>query len=193
MMVADRAGRLVATARLLELASGAEIGKSYAAQFYDLSGLAGVARPMIEVGRFCVAPDVHDADVLRTAWGALTARVEAQGVGMLFGSTSFLGTEATPYGQAFARLAARHLGPSDLRPKPKSKEVVAFAQVPAGGSDPMPPLLRTYLAMGGWVSDHAVVDRDMNTLHVFTCLEVAAVPPARAAALRALAQAASLQ
>jgi hypothetical protein len=29
-------------------------------------------------------------------------------------------------------------------------------------------------------------------LHVFTCLEVAAVPPARAAALRALAQTASL-
>jgi L-ornithine Nalpha-acyltransferase len=48
----------------------------------------------------------------------------------------------------------------------------------------MPPLLRTYLAMGGWVSDHAVVDRDLNTLHVFTGLEIRAIPPARARLLR---------
>ena len=51
----------------------------------------------------------------------------------------------------------------------------------------MPPLLRTYLGMGGWVSDHAVIDRAMNTLHVFTGVEVAAIPPARAKALRAIA------
>ena len=51
----------------------------------------------------------------------------------------------------------------------------------------MPPLLRTYLVMGGWVSDHAVVDRQMNTLHVFTGLEIGAIPPARKKLLRAVA------
>jgi putative hemolysin len=50
----------------------------------------------------------------------------------------------------------------------------------------MPPLLRTYLMMGGWVSDHAVVDRQMNTLHVFTGLEIGAIPAARKRLLRAL-------
>ncbi len=51
----------------------------------------------------------------------------------------------------------------------------------------LPPLLRTYLMMGGWVSDHAVVDHDLNTLHVFTGVEIASVPPARARLLRAVA------
>ena len=51
----------------------------------------------------------------------------------------------------------------------------------------LPPLLRTYLGMGGWVSDHAVVDRELDTLHVFTCVEVERVPAARAASLRAVA------
>ena len=51
----------------------------------------------------------------------------------------------------------------------------------------MPPLLRTYLMMGGWVSDHAVVDRDLNTLHVFTGLEITAISPARKKLLRAVA------
>jgi putative hemolysin len=50
----------------------------------------------------------------------------------------------------------------------------------------MPPLLRSYLMMGGWVSDHAVVDRQMNTLHVFTGLEIGAIPAARKRLLRAL-------
>jgi putative hemolysin len=51
----------------------------------------------------------------------------------------------------------------------------------------MPPLLRTYLMMGGWVSDHAVIDRQMGTLHVFTGVEIRAIPAARARMLRALA------
>jgi hypothetical protein len=49
----------------------------------------------------------------------------------------------------------------------------------------MPPLLRTYLMMGGWVSDHAVVDDHMNTLHVFTGVEIGAIPPVRKRLLRA--------
>jgi putative hemolysin len=48
-------------------------------------------------------------------------------------------------------------------------------------------LLRSYLSMGGWVSDHAVVDRNLNTLHVFTGLEIRSIPPARARILRAIA------
>ncbi|MGJ8586935.1 MAG: GNAT family N-acetyltransferase [Yoonia sp.] len=192
VMVEDQAGRLMATARLLEIATGAEIGNGYAAGHYDLSGLATCDAPMIEVGRFCIAADASDADVLRVAWGALTGLVDTRGIAFLFGCTSFAGTDPAPYGQAFARLAARHLGPAPLRPSIKSSDVVRFADMPRAGTVPMPPLLRTYLAMGGWVSDHAVIDRVMQTMHVFTCLEVASVPPARAAALRALAQTASL-
>ncbi len=51
----------------------------------------------------------------------------------------------------------------------------------------MPPLLRSYQLMGGWVSDHAVVDTDLDTLHVFTGLEVRAIPESRARALRLVA------
>jgi hypothetical protein len=47
--------------------------------------------------------------------------------------------------------------------------------------------LRTYLLMGGWVSDHAVVDNDLNTLHVFTGLEIKGIPASRKRLLRATA------
>lgn len=55
---------------------------------------------------------------------------------------------------------------------------------------PLPPLLRGWLALGAEVSDHAVIDRDLGTMHVFTALPVAAIPPGRAAMLTGLLDAA---
>ena len=68
-----------------------------------------------------------------------------------------------------------------------SLDLPTHAPDPKRAAATMPPLLRSYLAMGAWVSDHAVIDRDLNTLHVFTGVEIAAIPPARARLLRALA------
>jgi len=55
----------------------------------------------------------------------------------------------------------------------------------------VPPLLRGYLSLGAQVSDHAVIDRQMATLHVLTLLDVARIAPARARLLRAVATRAS--
>ncbi len=187
-------GALVGCFRMMTLASGADISHSYAAQFYDLEGLARFEGGMVEIGRFCVAPGAIDPDILRVAWGAVTAHVDAHGVGMLFGCSSFEGTSAAPHIDALSLLKDRHLGPDCWRPGVKADEVYAFAAVlrdhapdPRTAVKGLPPLLRSYLAMGGWVSDHAVVDRDLGTLHVFTGVEIAAIPPARARALRAVA------
>ncbi len=195
MLIEDaRSEALVATFRILLLAGGGEIGRSYAAQFYDLVPLAGIQAPMLELGRFCVDPGRHDPDILRLAWAALTAVVDAEGVGLLFGCSSFQGTDAEAYRDAFALLGARHVAPMRWRPRVKAPEAIRFAERPgAHPPDPrqalqaMPPLLRSYVAMGGWVSDHAVIDRDLGTLHVFTGLEVGDVPAARARALRLIA------
>ncbi|MDP1670372.1 GNAT family N-acetyltransferase [Phaeovulum sp.] len=189
---ASPGGALLACCRLLALGSGAEIGTSYSAQFYDLARLARYPAPMLEVGRFCTRPGASDPDVLRLAWGALTRLVDAGGVAMLFGASSFAGTDAAAYGAAFAHLAAHHLAPPCWMPAPKAAEVFRFARGRrADHAAPMPPqippLLRSYLAMGGWVSDHAVRDSEMNTLHVFTGVEIASIPPGRARLLRALA------
>ncbi len=190
----DRSGTLVCCFRLLPLARGSEIAQSYSAQFYELSALADFEGPMVEMGRFCIHPEWRDADILRVAWGAMTQFVDENGIQMLFGCSSFKGTEAADYLDAFAMLKERHLAPRRWLPRVKAPRVFRFARRLARRAPDarqaaltMPPLLRTYLAMGGWVSDHAVVDRDLNTLHVFTGLEIGAVPAARARLLRLVA------
>ncbi|WP_235008600.1 GNAT family N-acetyltransferase [Candidatus Halocynthiibacter alkanivorans] len=186
-------GALVCCFRLLPLASGADISQSYSAQFYNLSKLAAFPGPMLEMGRFCIHPAWFDPDIMRLAWLALTRFVDEAGVALLFGCSSFQGTDAGTCADAFAWLRARHLAPESQAPGIKASEVVPFP--PQEGNEPdlrramaqIPPLLRSYLMMGGWVSDHAVVDRQLNTLHVFTGLEIKTIPPARARLLRSAA------
>ena len=193
LLVRDTQGALVACCRLLILDGGADIARSYSAQFYDLSALAGFQGGMAEIGRFCIHPDRVDGDILRVAWAALTRLVDARKVDMLFGCSSFAGTRTEDYLDAFAMLKARHLAPRRWWPRVKAPDVFRFAARLRRRPDArkamlhMPPLLRTYLAMGGWVSDHAVIDRQMNTLHVFTGLEIGAIPAARKRLLRAVA------
>ncbi len=197
VLVEDRTtGRLACCFRLLPLQSGAEIERSYSAQFYDLSGLAAFPGRMVELGRFCIDPDLHDPDILRVAWAAMTRYVDDNGVEMLFGCSSFSGTRTETYLDSFAMLAARHIAPRRWRPRVKAPAVFDFArQLRSRVPDAkramlrMPPLLRTYLLMGGWVSDHAVVDRQLDTLHVFTGIEIAAIPDTRKRLLRAVADA----
>lgn len=185
-------GNLVCCFRLLPFENGASISDSYAAQFYGLDNLAAFDGPMVEMGRFCIDPAVRDPDVLRIAWGAMTEYVDREGVELLFGCSSFKGTEAEAYMDAFALLKERHLAPNRWLPRVKAPRVFRFAtrlrlrkpnlKLAMKG---MPPLLRSYLVMGGWVSDHAVVDHDLNTLHVFTGLEIRAIPSTRKRLLRA--------
>ncbi|MCV3272332.1 GNAT family N-acetyltransferase [Roseobacter sinensis] len=188
----EATGTLVCTFRMLEL-TGAELSASYAAQYYELSALETFEGRMVEMGRFCIDPDLRDPDILRVAWAAMTAYVDAHDVRLLFGCSSFAGTETADYLDAFAMLKARHLAPKHWLPRVKAPDVFRFAARLRRKPDlkkamaRMPPLLRTYLMMGGWVSDHAVVDRQMNTLHVFTGVEIGAIPDARKRLLRALA------
>lgn len=191
MIEAD--GALVASCRLAFFQSGQDIGQSYAATFYELSRLMTYENPLLEIGRFCVEPAQKSPDILRLILAEITRIVLRDHVGLLFGCTSFTGTDPNKYRHAFHQLARNHLAPADWRPGEEASEVFRFAQNPGGepidqiaAFREMPALLRSYLGLGGWVSDHSVVDHKMQTLHVFTGVEVGNIPQLRARALRAL-------
>ncbi len=212
LLIESRAdGRLLGGLRFTLHPDGRRAMTGYSALHYDLSALADHRRPMLEMGRFCTAPGCDDPDVLRMALAGLARIVRDQGVELIFGCASFAGAGGPAGGEgracparedAFALLGARHIAPRRWRPRIKAPDVLRFSRLPraggpagAGGQafDParalraLPPLLRSYISLGGRVSDHAVVDREMNTLHVFTGLEISALPPARRRRLLALA------
>lgn len=200
LMIEDRAsGTLVATLRFQVLRDGRALADTYSAQFYDLSRLEAYPGPLMELGRICVDPMVKDADVLRLVLAGIGQLVVANAVRLILGCSSFAGIDPAPYGAAFALLQARHLAPPEWHPGERAAQIIRFdAQALPGGlpspfdlkqaRSTLPPLLRSYLTMGGWVSDHAVIDADLATLHVFTAVEVPAIPKGRARILRAMGQ-----
>lgn len=194
-LVESASGLILGCFRVRRLHSLADLVACYAAQVYDLSGWSHMRFPMVEVGRFCLNPDQHHPDTLRAAWAAITRYVERCGAGILFGCASFPGCDPARYHGGFDLLAQRHLGPEQDLPGRIAPETILLAGPKACALDAkqgitqIPPLLRSYLRMGGWVSDHAVIDRSMNTLHVLTVVDVAQIPEARKTALRRLAQA----
>ncbi len=192
MMVEEvLSGQLVCCFRMMPLASGAEIGRSYSARWYGLERLGDYPGRLVEMGRFCIHPDWKDPAILRVAWSAMTRYVDEERITLLFGCSSFHGVDAEAYADAFALLKDRHLAPRRWLPRAKAPRVFRFARRPKPRAPDMklalsrmPPLLRAYLGMGGWVSDHAVIDTELNTLHVFTGIEVDRVPERRARLLR---------
>ncbi len=186
-----KSGQLVCCFRMMPLKDGSEIGQSYSAQYYDLSNLSTYPDPMLEMGRFCIHPEYHDPNILRLAWREVSRVVDDHGIELLFGCSSFEGVEAEAYVDSFALLKEQHLAPKRWLPRVKAPKVFRFAKALKPRRPDlkiamrrMPPLLRSYLLLGGWVSDHAVIDNDLNTLHVFTGVEIKAVPPKRAQLLR---------
>lgn len=187
-------GMPLATVRMQRHPEG-NLAQGYAAQFFDLTALAGAPGPALELGRLCVHPDCQMPDTMRLIWAGLTRMVDRTAAARLIGCTSFTGTDPRAFGAALALLAARHQGPEGVRPRARINGAVDFsddaAQKPgAQALAQLPPLLRAYLSLGGWVGNDLVIDRDLGTCHVFTCVEIATMPEARKKLLRALAGAA---
>nr|WP_255670771.1 GNAT family N-acyltransferase [Cognatishimia sp. F0-27] len=184
-------GDLVGGCRVHLHRAGADALNGPAAEFYDLSGLAAYPRPMLEIGRFCVAPHPAEPETIRLIWGMLTRICDAYDVGLLFGCSSFAGCDPAVHAEGLSWLARHHAAPTALSPGMRAPETVRLAELGAAhgrdGRSAIPALLRGYLSLGGWVSDHAVIDRRFGTLHVFTGVETNRIPDARKRSLRAIA------
>ena len=177
--------KLICCYRILSFESGKNISSSYSSQFYDLKVIESFTEPMIEVGRFCIDPEVNDPSVVLTAWAALAHIVYHSQTELLFGCSSFEGIEKEKYLDSFGLLRDRYMAPDHLRPKIKAPKVFRYSKDLIYKVDKkkallnMPPLLKTYLSMGAWVSDHAVIDLNMKTLHLFTGMEISKIPKSR--------------
>lgn len=163
---------IVATYRLLDAAAAARAGGFYTAGEFDLGPLLRSGRRMLELGRSCVDPGWRSGAVMQLLWRGIAEVVQARGIDVMFGCASLHGTEVATHAAALSLLANRHLAPRALRPQALAERHVDLRQLPEGAYDPraaflaLPPLLKGYLRVGGWVGDGAVIDHDFNTIDV---------------------------
>lgn len=189
LIILDRArrpgGEVVGTYRLLRRSVAERHGGFYTATEFDVAPLLSHPGELLELGRSCVAPTHRTRAVMQLLWRGISAYVLRHGVTLMFGCASLPGTDAQALAPALAYLHRNHLAPEPLRARALPGRRVAMDGLPdqgasaeqaAAGFEPraavalLPPLLKGYLRVGGFVGDGAVVDAAFNTIDV--CLIV---------------------
>lgn len=194
LLITERDSSEALACARLRLLTGPALESGYCAEFYDLSPMVSAQMRALELGRVCIAESHrHDPDILRAVLSGLAIHSESQAVDLLIGCASFKGDDPARHAAALGLLRARHTGPHELSPRKRAAlafdlpEHAAMADQKSA-LQAIPALLRMYLGMGGWVSDHAVRDPVLDTVHVFTAVEVARIPPKRKRLLMGLTQ-----
>ncbi len=166
------AAKVVGTYRLLRRSVAVEHGGFYTSQEYDLTALMSFPGEIVELGRSCVDPLYRSRGVMQILWRGLAAYVREYGIHLMFGCASFPGTEPHSMERQLAYLHHYHLAPLTLRPRALDHHYVGMDLVPVAGIDTqsalsaLPPLIKGYLRVGGFVGDGAVIDHQFNTTDV---------------------------
>jgi len=164
--------RVVGTYRLLRRSVAVREGGFYTEQEFDLSALLREPGEMVELGRSCVDPEYRSRGVMQLLWRGLAGYVHHYEIGIMFGCASFPGTSPEDMDAALSYLHYYHLAPRPFRPRALEHHYVSMGRLPRSGIDAqtafedLPPLIKGYLRVGGFVGDGAVIDHQFNTTDV---------------------------
>lgn len=168
----DVAGGVVGTYRLLRRKVAERHGGFYSASEYDISKLAGQKGEILELGRSCVDAAHRTRPTMQMLWTAIAAYLRIHDIELMFGCASLPGTDPRSLALPLTYLYYYHLAPPALRLRALPELHVDMRLLPEDQVDPkqalneMPPLIKGYLRLGGFVGDGAVVDPQFNTTDV---------------------------
>jgi putative hemolysin len=175
--IADPLDRVVGVYRLMRDEAARAGPGFYGAAEYDLDPILVTGRASVELGRSCVAREHRGGPAMHLLWNGLAEYVLERGIELLFGVASFHGTDPEPLAEALSYLHHTHLAPPDLRVRARAAYFVAMDRMPAAEIDAVramqaiPPLIKAYLRLGGFVGEGAYLDRDFNTIDVCVVMD----------------------
>ncbi len=165
-------GGVVGVYRLLRGARAREGIGFYGSGEYDLALLEGYPRETLELGRSCVDLRHRGGAGMHLLWAGLGQYVGEHDIAILFGVASFHGTDPVVIAHALSYLHHNHLAPPDLRvtARPGARaemDLLSPEQVDrVEAMRQMPPLIKAYIRLGGFVGDGAWIDHPFNTVDV---------------------------
>lgn len=172
---------VVGAYRLLTEAGAARAGRFYSEAEYDIAPLRANGGRLLELGRSCVDRAYRGSGALHLLWTGLADYALAHDVQVLFGTASFHGTDPAPIADALAYLHHLHLAPEALRAQvlPDHGLAMALRALEAidrrAAAQAIPPLIKSYLRLGGYVGQGAFVDRAFNTIDVLLILDASRI------------------
>ncbi|HXQ50284.1 MAG TPA: GNAT family N-acyltransferase [Stellaceae bacterium] len=174
LLVVDhaRGGEVVGTYRLIRRPVAQCHGGFYSAAEYDIAAIEAHPGEVLELGRSCVDAASRNRPTMQLLWRGIAGYVFAHDIALMFGCASLPGIDPDALAVPLSYLYHHHLAPPDLRPRALPGRYVEMRRlerdrfVAARALAGLPPLIKGYLRLGGFVGDGAVIDHQFNTTDV---------------------------
>ena len=163
---------VVGTYRLIQQEAAEQIGRFYSDEEYDLATLVAFPGKLLELGRSCVAAEYRGRAVMQLMWRGIAAYVFHHQIDIMFGCASLPSTDPDDWSSELTYLYHNHLAPPALRPRALAARYVDMCRMDPEEVDTrrakatLPPLIKGYLRLGGFVGDGAVIDHAFNTTDI---------------------------
>ncbi|AWK86130.1 GNAT family N-acetyltransferase [Azospirillum thermophilum] len=163
---------VVGTYRLIRRPAAERAGRFYSSDEYDISRLVAYEGEVLELGRSCVDAGYRTRGSMQLLWRGIAAYVFQHDIALMFGCASLPGTDPGALAEPLSYLHHHHLAPEPLRPVALPERHVSMDLMERDRIDPkraltiLPPLIKGYLRLGGFVGDGAVIDHQFNTTDV---------------------------
>jgi len=173
LLVVDHAcNKIVGTYRFMLREAAMQYGGYFTADEFDVSKVVSFPGQIMELGRSCVHKDYRTKPTMQLLWRGIGAYIQMNEVNLCFGCASFIGTDVSKYEQALSYLYHNHLAPPEIRVKSLPHHYQEMNLIPASKINAkeamrqLPPLIKGYLRLGGFIGEGAFVDFPFNTIDV---------------------------
>jgi len=163
---------IVGTYRFMRRDAAARYGTYYTASEFEIEKLLSQSGEVMELGRSCVHKDYRTRPVMQLLWRGIGAYILTHDVSLCFGCASFNGIEIEQYREPLSYLYHYHLAPEELRARALPSLYQEMNMIPKDQLDTkkallqLPPLIKGYLRLGGFVGEGAIIDHQFNTVDV---------------------------
>lgn len=172
---------VIGTYRLIRAQAAAALGRFYSADEYDITTMLNFPGEVLELGRSCVHPAYRGRTAMQLLWRGIATYVFVHRIDVMFGCASLPGIDPDAVATELTYLYHNHLAPPAVRPRALPHRYVNMRRLDAASLDhrraaaSLPPLIKGYLRLGGFVGDGAVIDRQFNTTDVAIVVKTALV------------------
>ncbi|MDI1283147.1 MAG: GNAT family N-acetyltransferase [Reyranella sp.] len=164
---------IVGTYRLIRRPAAAKMGRFYSSAEYDIQPMIDYPGEVLELGRSCIEKDARNTATMQMLWRGIALYAFHYNIQVMFGCASLPGTDPSQHALPLSYLYHHHLAPPEIRVRALASRFVKMDMLAPGSYDArkamarVPPLIKGYLRLGGFVGDGAVIDHEFNTTDVF--------------------------
>ncbi len=172
---------VVGTYRLNRGSVADRCGGYYTAGEYDICQIVAHEGEILELGRSCVDAGYRNGATMTLLWRGIAAYVFYHDIALMFGCASLAGVDQDALALPLSYLYHHHLAPDGLRPRALAHIYQPMNRIAAAdinrrrALETLPPLIKGYLRLGGFVGDGAVIDHQFHTTDVCVVVKTALV------------------